>query len=265
MCETKECLRAKYNPDGSILRKCQLRLVDMLCYFDEVCKKLNIVYRLDSGSVLGAIRHKGFIPWDDDLDVVIKKEDEKKLCDYLIANPHPQYVLSSPRTDSNYLYQWNSLRDLKSEYLQDSFFHNLRKYRGLQIDIFTEQRGVLKQLFVFSKKITALNNHYLLGRIKFVPRVIYFMQSKVVNPMFSLVSKILGNRKFCNFSYGIFWWHPISEEDLYPTSQLEFEGRFFPGPAKPDKYLEIVYGKKYMNLPPVEKRCWHNASYRIED
>ena len=100
--ETTESLKNEYNPDGSVLRKCQLRLFDMLCYFDEICKKLNIEYRLDSGSVLGAVRHEGFIPWDDDLDVVISKKDEKKLCDYLISNPNSQYVLLCPQTDSSY-------------------------------------------------------------------------------------------------------------------------------------------------------------------
>lgn len=265
MNNVEECLKAEYNPEGSVLRKCQLRLLDMLRYFDEVCKKLDVVYRLDSGAVLGAVRHKGFIPWDDDLDVVISKKDEKKLCDYLIANPHPQYVLSSPQTDPNYMYHWNTLRDLKSEYLIDSVFHNIKKYRGMQIDIFTEQRGVFKSLFIFSEYVTALNNHYLLGRIKLIPKVIYSVQHKILHPFFSFISNLIGNEKLCNDSYGIFWYHPIPEDDLYPTSLLEFEGFYFPGPAKPEKYLEIVYGKNYMKLPPKEKRCIHKAAYRIED
>ena len=263
--ETTESLKNEYNPDGSVLRKCQLRLFDMLCYFDEICKKLNIEYRLDSGSVLGAVRHEGFIPWDDDLDVVISKKDEKKLRDYLISNPNSQYVLLCPQIDSSYLYPWNSLRDLKSEYLQDTTMHNVRKYRGMQIDIFTEQVGSIKPLFIFSKKLTALINHHLLGKVRLVPTLLCFIQKNLLIPSFSFLSKIVGNKNYCNFSYGIFWWHPIAKKTLYPTKPILFEGRLFPGPANPEKYLEIVYGKKWMNLPPKENRNWHKASYRIED
>ena len=62
-------LRERYNPDGSILRKQQLRMLEMLQYIDFVCKKHNIRYWLCSGTLLGAVRHGGFIPWDDDVDI----------------------------------------------------------------------------------------------------------------------------------------------------------------------------------------------------
>ena len=62
--ETSEELRATYNPEGSILRKVQDRLLEMLLYLDGVCKSIGVPYRLDGGNVLGAIRHQGFIPWE---------------------------------------------------------------------------------------------------------------------------------------------------------------------------------------------------------
>ena len=263
--ETSESLKKEYNPDGSILRRCQLRLLDMLCYFDSVCKKLGIEYRIDSGCVLGAVRHKGFIPWDDDIDVVIEKKDEIKLADYLLNSSHPHYVLCCHKTDSNYLYPWMSLRDLKSEYIQKSAMHIMRKYRGLQIDIFTEQFGVIKPLFIFSKKLTAFNNHFLLGKAKVLSKMIYYFQKICFDPLFFGITKMFGNRAYRNFSYGIFWWHPFENEIVCPSKPILFEGRYFPGPANPEKYLEIVYGKNYMDLPPKDKRNWHQASYRIED
>ena len=76
--ETQGELRAKYNPDGSILRRAQLRMLDMLLYLDKVCKEQQIPYCLDSGNVLGAVRHGGFIPWDDDMDVLLTRYRLKK-------------------------------------------------------------------------------------------------------------------------------------------------------------------------------------------
>ena len=94
--ETQEELRAKYNPEGSKLRKMQKRMLDMLLYIDDICKKQNIKWRLDGGNVLGAVRHGGFIPWDDDVDIVLEKQEFNRLVKYLLKNPHPQYVQSLP-------------------------------------------------------------------------------------------------------------------------------------------------------------------------
>ena len=158
--ETQSELTAKYNPEGSLLRKCQLRMLDMLLYFDKVCKEQKIPYRLSGGNVLGAIRHGGFIPWDDDTDVVIMRKDLRRLCDYMIKNPHPQYKLQTYKTDCGYVGAWVVLRDTKSEYIQDRISHNVKKYRGLQIDIFPFENRVIKSLHSFSGRISKKNEKW---------------------------------------------------------------------------------------------------------
>ena len=77
--EIQKELRQKYNPDGSMLRSLQTSLMETLIEFDKVCREEGVVYWLDAGTLLGAVRHGGFIPWDDDLDVCILKKDRKKL------------------------------------------------------------------------------------------------------------------------------------------------------------------------------------------
>ena len=68
-------LRERFNPEGSMLRKQQQRMLEILLHIDEVCTEHNIKYWLSSGTLLGAVRHGGFIPWDDDLDIEMLKED----------------------------------------------------------------------------------------------------------------------------------------------------------------------------------------------
>ena len=68
-------LRQQFNPDGSPLRQLQIRLLDLLRFFDDFCNEHGIKYWLSSGTCLGAIRHGGFIPWDDDVDVEMLDED----------------------------------------------------------------------------------------------------------------------------------------------------------------------------------------------
>lgn len=160
--EQQERLVARYNPEGSPLRRAQQRMVEMLVFLDKICKEHNLRYWLDSGTLLGACRHGGFIPWDDDTDVCMPREDALKLKEIMGASVHDgRYVLQSTSTDRNYTNSsWFTLRDVKSEYIQDSLRHNRLKYRGLQIDIFIIDQGTR----AWAKQLTGLVSGYLVAR-----------------------------------------------------------------------------------------------------
>jgi lipopolysaccharide cholinephosphotransferase len=72
-----------YNPEGSVLRRAQMRMLEMLDVFVDICDRHNINYWLACGTLLGARRHQGFIPWDDDLDIVVMQRDYDKLLSIL--------------------------------------------------------------------------------------------------------------------------------------------------------------------------------------
>lgn len=263
--ESPEELKTEYNPEGSIRRKAQLRLLDMLVYLDKICKEQNISYRLGKGNVLGAIRHGGFIPWDDDVDIVLERKDHKKLCNYLKHHSHPQYKLQTFGTDYGYVGAWATLRDLKSEYIQDSRVHTARKYRGLQVDLFSCENKVISSLYRFSAWITVYNNQLFVGRCMPIARMIHIVQYYVLHPIFRLIGLFFGDRDVYTHTYGTMLMSSHPSKTLYPCKPIMFEGLEFYGPANPSLYCEENYGSNYMVLPDKNKRNHHQASYIIND
>lgn len=267
--ESPEELKAKYNPEGSELRKMQLRMLDMLLYIDAVCKEQRIDYRLDAGNILGAVRHGGFIPWDDDVDISLLPKEYKRLVRYLKDHPHPQYVLQDNDTDPGfYAPNWAVLRDLKSEYKQNTFLHNARKYKGAQIDIFCYDNHLNKTLFKIAGKISAANIKWFIGRYPKIAYFIYKIQECIINPLFHIIGYPFSSDKVYGLAYGhlasnfnLKW---LPEDFILPHKPIEFEGHVFQGPAKPAEFLTTKYGD-YMKLTPEEKRCHHHAEYKIWD
>ncbi len=107
-----------YNPEGSVLRKAQMKMLEILDAFIEICDRHNINYWLACGTLLGARRHGGFIPWDDDLDVAILQSDYKKLLSILKEELPQNLKLQAKETDKNYWYYFAKIRDTNSRYYE---------------------------------------------------------------------------------------------------------------------------------------------------
>lgn len=267
--ETAEELKEKYNPEGGLRRKVQLRLLDMLIYFDKICKEINVDYRIDSGNILGAVRHGGFIPWDDDLDVAIENYgDYKRLCNFLKTHPHPQFVLQDDTTDQGHIKYWNTLRDLKSEYIHldegEDLLDKMLKYRGLQIDIFPFEAGVIPSLYFRYANLNRIEKWALLEHKHYKVKIIRLFRKRIINPLLHIASRLFGDKHFYMYSYGAAFKARIPKDVLLPHRPIMFEGLEFPGPADPQKYCEVVYGN-FMDLPPVDKRDHHLVTYKIWD
>ena len=263
--ESAKELKEKYNPDGSLLRKAQLRMLDMLLYIDKICKDNGILYRLDGGNVLGAVRHGGFIPWDDDVDIVLDVKNYKKLCRYLENHPHPQYKIQNHKTDKGYYGYWSVLRDTKSEYIQDSLIHNVRNYRGLQIDIFPVDDNLSSFLGRISNKLYSWNMDYFIGKNKILATTMYFFIKNIVNPIFLFLSKILQVDKLhYMYCYGCCYLQKIEKRQNEPYRSIMFEGHKFPGPSDVEGYLNVMYGNDYITLPNVNNRNHHKTQIIIK-
>ena len=94
--------------------------LDMLLEFDSICKKHRLCYYLCGGTLLGAIRHKGFIPWDDDLDVAMPRSDYNKLLQ-LSKEFKPPYFLQTPYTDPYYAFSHTRLRNMNTTEISTMF------------------------------------------------------------------------------------------------------------------------------------------------
>ncbi|MBD5355784.1 MAG: LicD family protein [Bacteroides sp.] len=243
-------LREKFNPDGSRLRNIQLRQLEMLKYIDSVCGRIEAKYWLSSGTCLGAVRHGGFIPWDDDIDIEMLESDYARLIDYLRKHETDEFVLQTHEDDPNYIMDFAKLRD-KTTHVNENFgIDKLYKYQGLYIDIF---------------RMTPSNSvklHYFCGRLRVLEVYCkrWAMNSRIGKCVFPLL-RVLNNliigiiKPIDRINAKSQLRHPLGsvflkarcKEDVQDTIRIPFEGILLPVPRNYDAYLKKLYGE-YMEL-----------------
>lgn len=255
---------SKYNKEGSPLRKVQQRMLTILLAVDELCRKNDICYWIDFGTLLGAVRHKGFIPWDDDLDIYVHEKDFYKFQRVCIEQLPDDLFLQNEKTDpkSNMGNGMVKVRDKKSLFIH-SFDNFKEEYnKGVFIDVFMAKTY---------PKMNPKNMKYLFSRIKFsygffkyYPKlnfkniICYFVYPisyvfhKLLIKIFSIGKPyLIGVTPEC-YTYGM-----LSKiDDVFPLQEIEFEGHKFMAPFNPDICLRNVYGD-YMKIPAPENRRTH--------
>lgn len=248
-------LRERYNPDGSTLRRQQMRMLEMLQYVDSVCTKHNIRYWLCGGTLLGAVRHGGFIPWDDDLDIAMLKEDYKKFVKVMENEKSDNYVLQTHKTDPNYYSPHTKLRDTHSYLKENHPLDTHYKYHGIFIDIFVLEPSSSYLLASIPELFRILIYHA--NKIKpelcrkILTKFLYCFAFRLVSPCLSALGRIgAGNQ--LRIVHGSFYRNPCYSTDIFPLNSLKFEGLSFPVPHNCDGYLRKIYGD-YMKLPDLSK------------
>ena len=247
-----EELKAKYNPEGSELRDYQHKMVEELIFLDKVCKENNLNYFLVGGSVLGAVRHQGFIPWDDDADIALLEKDYKKLIKILLNLNDEKYILHCQETDFNYINAFPKFRE-KEGVLESSFppRGSLYKYKGIGIDIFCYcNDSYLTNMFSTSLRALLMGKMYKIKneRMRFVVTKIMYAINNAFAPL-TRIFNIFSKKGELRFSLGQgFRRYKAYKDDVFPITLAPFEGIMLPIPHNYERYLTTLYGN-WRELP----------------
>lgn len=249
--------------------------IDLLLEFDRVCKKYGLKYFLTAGSLLGAVRHGGFIPWDDDLDVIMPRTDYEKFLTLKDEFAEP-YFLQTPYTDEGYFCSYAKLRNSNTTGWNRGFAYQKINF-GIIIDIFPLDNIELesaKENFERVKKLILDNSTYMrLSNPQILPKdVERIAKYKLEYPdggdpleryeEIQRIARQFENQKesfvsiICCPVYGLN--RCICEAANFSESvDIDFEGFKMPVPSCYERVLEIKYGD-WKKFPPIEERGkWH--------
>ena len=254
------------------LRECQLKQLSILEVIDGICRKHDIDYWLEGGSLLGAVRHGGFIPWDDDVDIAMKEEDLKRFCQIAPGELPDDLFLQTRETDPGSKESGiTKVRSLNSIYIEDGD-HFVGDYcKGVYVDIFPYvdypdvSRAFMKKLSRGVDVSYAVLRHLHYYSFRSVAEFFWFGAKNLFwRSVFAVLMLFRNNKKYIATSLetnGYGCMHLRS--DIFPTQDIEFEGKMFKAARVPDTYLTEQYGD-YMTIPPVEKRMIHGVFIMAE-
>lgn len=247
----------------------QKKLLENLKIFNEICKKNNIKYSLHGGTLLGAVRHQGFIPWDDDIDIGILREDEEKFINVMKKELPKELFLQTKETDKFAKFEYIKIRDKYSsiELEKKTGWHS-----GIWIDVFifdkTIKHNILDKIL---RKIPMEISETEKGIKKYIKAILLntFKFLKINNirefrkKLFIYFSKDMEKNNSLIYYNGVDYWITYYIKDIFPLSEIEFEGYKFFCPNNVNAVLKELYGKNYMKLPPKEKRFTHSIGVNL--
>ncbi len=250
---------AKIDPE--VLREAQLVMLEMLVAFDEICSKHNLQYWLDAGTLLGAVRHEGFIPWDDDIDLSMPLEDYQKFIEIAQEELPESIFFQSKESDPSFPFDYIKLRSQKATIIE---FHEKDQvvdyHQGVFVDIFPMltlpntpfYQKFYSGVFELIRSVSAVSLHTPNGKDQ--PDI-----RKNLQETLRLLHKGWGqpDKKVI---YGgempdVASWFDCDK--IFPLKKMTFEGVEFSVPNDPDHYLKNLYAFDYRQLPPKDQRTTH--------
>lgn len=270
----------EYDPE--VLKKLQKTQVMILEDFNKVCEKYDLTYAMYAGTAIGVVRHKGFIPWDDDLDVIMPREDYTKFLSVYKKEIGDKYRILTPLIDPNYTASVTHLQ-LKGTKFVSEVSKNLKCDLCIDIDIFPldylakdekERKRQMKRT-QFWYRLLFLRGHSkpiinVKGIVGFVYKAICFVVHYILALFRVRADKLYlkaqkestkyNNQENSGMMVSLESIMPtkayLTKDELFPIKKMEFEGIYVNMPNKYDDQLRRMYGD-YMKVPPKEQRINH--------
>ena len=269
--------------DEKDLQKLKQVELEILKAFIEVCKKLDITYYVLSGTMLGAVRHKGFIPWDDDIDVGMLRKDYEVFIQNAQALLPDHLFLQNIATDPNCLIPFLKIRDSRTTFIETSY-KNRKMNHGIFIDIFpidyypnddSEGQRLFKKKKLIDVRLfreyTFPKENRLPPVKRFIKRTVstglkikYTTANKAITAAEAMFKAVPVSARVTNYYDG-----GTSKREIVPVEWYGdgcngvFEGIDITLPTQYDKLLTQIYGN-YMEFPPVEDRVAHHYTEVID-
>lgn len=260
------------------LRRLQLTELEILDEIVRICNKHHLRYYLAEGTLLGAVRHHGFIPWDDDLDVAMPREDYDKFLKLCETELDPQYYAHSLHTDEEYWLIFAKIRK-KGTLLNEYPIRHLPLSKGIYVDIFPldhvkSEAGLIKRLRTKCIKKTYAVISYKKGMdlpmTPFIRMVLFLTRPISIGRLAKFAEKLMRkqNKSKAEYyvNYGSYYRtvkQTIPKSKYEPAVEMLFEGKLYTVPNDYDYVLRRAYGD-YMQLPPVEKRAQQHKPEAID-
>ena len=270
VCRRDEGIRYQEVTDIREIQQMELGIME---YIHETCQKIGVKYFLAYGSLIGAVRHKGFIPWDDDMDICMLREDYEKLQDYLIANPDERYEVMSYKNNLNYVYPFMKVQDNQTYLLEEDV--RIDSNMGIYVDIFPvdgyEDDSVFKdkmtrlikkrQLSCYTFKGITNTKSLLNSLIRYISVIIFYFTN--TNKYIRGIDELAQSRKVDDYELVDYLIYKDMNKPVWKREWLNqtitgvFEGKEFMIPKNYHEILTSDYGD-YTQLPPVELRFSHH-------
>ena len=246
--------------------------LDILKNLDEFCKASNIHYFLCNGSLLGAVKYKGYIPWDDDIDVCLLRKDYDRLIQEY-SDPEGRYVLLSLNKTEGFLFPFAKLSDQRTMMVENI---SVQSTYGVNIDVFPidcygDSLEAVQNISVYMNNLRKCLNWSKLKNYKSNSIV-----KSILKWMYSLPYKVIGGKYYCrkmiaratkkqngtyygNVVWGFYGAGEAFDKKLFTEqTTVTFEGGQYPAPKDYDQYLSGLYGK-WREDPPLEKQKSHHV------
>ena len=247
------------------VRDVQMKILDVMKYIDKLCRENGIVYYIMGGTALGAVRHGGYIPWDDDLDIFMTPDQYAKFKVAFEKDKSDQFVIQEWRTTEKYL-EYAKMRMNGTTFIEDSFKDRKDMHHGIYVDIMilhkVPQNSFVQKVVYFESKFVTL---YALSQRNWKPK--NKGQSMALKALKVLPCKLMASKFYRriykydnmkdNFMY-CYWITPAKfRSGLFDASffsdpvDVPFEDTVLMGSKKIKEYLKYRYGD-YMKLPSKE-------------